>query len=135
MCVVELTPDLKDMVGEPRLLFHASEPHWANKGAETFVTDGPFMYRMQDGRLLMLWSSFSGKDYVEALAVSDNDDITGNWTHLPDLLFAKDGGHGMIFRTFEGELCFIMHSPNLPAGDERPRIIPLVEENGTLRAK
>ena len=135
MCAVELTPDLKDMAGEPRLLFHASEPHWANKGADSYVTDGPFMYRMQDGRLLMLWSSFSGKDYVEALAVSDNGDITGNWTHLPDLLFEKDGGHGMIFRTFEGELCFIMHSPNLPAGDERPRIIPLVEENGTLRAK
>ena len=133
MCAMELTPDLKAAAGAPRLLFRASEPHWANKGADSFVTDGPFMYRMQDGRLLMLWSSFSGKDYVEALAVSDNGDITGNWTHLPELLFEKDGGHGMIFSTFAGELCFVMHSPNHPGGAERPRLTRLVEKNGSLR--
>jgi hypothetical protein len=88
---------------------------------------------MQDGRLLMLWSSFSGTDYVEAIAVSDNGDITGNWTHLPELLFEKNGGHGMIFCTFAGELRFIMHAPNHPAGAERPHLVALKEEKGTLR--
>jgi beta-xylosidase len=133
MCAMELTPDLKAAAGEPRLLFRASEPHWSNKGQEAFVTDGPFLYRMQDGRLLMLWSSFSGTDYVEAIAVSDNGDITGNWTHLPELLFEKNGGHGMIFCTFAGELRFIMHAPNHPAGAERPHLVALKEEKGTLR--
>ena len=137
MCAMELTPDLRDAAGEARILFRASEPAWAgwDHKDDCFVTDGPFFYRTQEGKLLMLWSSFSGSNYVEAIAASDNGDITGNWKHLPNLLFEKDGGHGMIFSTFEGELRFIMHSPNYPRGDERPRMIPLVEENGTLRAK
>lgn len=133
MCAQELTPDLRDTVGEARVLFRASEPHWANKGSETFVTDGPFLYRMQDGRLLMLWSSFSAGQYVEAVAASDNGDITGKWQHLPHLLFEKDGGHGMVFRTAEGELRFIMHTPNSPGGAERPRLLAVQEKEGTLQ--
>ena len=135
MCVIELTPDLKAAASEPRLLFRASEPHWAswNHVKDCYVTDGPFLYRTKEGRLLMIWSSFVGEDYVEAIAASDNDDITGNWVHLTDLLFEKNGGHGMIFRTLEGELRFIMHAPNHPAGAERPHLVALKEENGTLR--
>lgn len=131
MCVMRLTDDLKAAAEEPKLLFKASEPSWANKGVEDYVTDGPFMHRLADGTLIMLWSSIAQEAYVEAIAVSDNGDITGNWKQLDELLFDKDGGHGMVFRDKTGDLRFIMHSPNKEL-QERPVLITVREENGTL---
>ena len=48
-----------------------------------------------------------------------------------ELLFDKDGGHGMVFRDKAGDLRFVMHAPNKPLL-ERPVLITVREENGTL---
>ena len=131
MCAVRLSDDLKQAVGEPFLLFRASEPDWALKDKTEFVTDGPWMYRTATGKLLMLWSSSAANGYVEAIAYSDNGDVTGRWQHQKQLLFDQDGGHGMIFTSKEGKLFFILHNPN-NSPMERPVILPLEERDGTL---
>ena len=131
MCAVRLSDDLKQAVGEPFLLFRASEPDWALKDKTEFVTDGPWMYRTASGKLLMLWSSSAANGYVEAIAYSDNGDVTGRWQHQKQLLFDQDGGHGMIFTSKEGKLFFILHNPN-NSPMERPVILPLEERDGTL---
>ena len=131
MCAVRLSDDLKQAVGEPFLLFRASEPDWALKDKTEFVTDGPWMYRTTCGKLLMLWSSSAANGYVEAIAYSDNGDVTGRWQHQKQLLFDQDGGHGMIFTSKEGKLFFILHNPN-NSPMERPVILPLEERDGTL---
>ncbi|MDF2538548.1 MAG: glycosyl hydrolase family 43 [Herbinix sp.] len=134
VCSVELTKDLKKPVGEPRILFRASQGKpWirnisVDSPADCYVTDGPFMHRLQNGTLMILWSSFSEEGYTESLAYSDNGDITGNWTVSPDLLFSKDGGHGMIFQTFHHQLMLAVHSPN-NSYLEHPVFCP-IEENG-----
>ena len=112
MYALKLTDDLKQPVGQPLLLFKASYPTWAvgnKKGV--FVTDGPCLYRHDNDTLYMLWST-GRNGYVQAVAVSDNGEIDGNWIHRDEFLYAQDGGHGMIFRTFEGNLKFILHTPN-----------------------
>ena len=132
ICVMELSPDLKKAVSEPKVLFAASEPSWSD-GHEPgkYVTDGPFMYRTQSGRLLMIWSSFYKKQYCEAISYSDNGSIFGNWIHDDRLLFEKDGGHGMLFKTLENELMFIQHMPNgTPL--ERPCTYRIVEKDDSL---
>ncbi|MBE5787062.1 MAG: hypothetical protein E7324_05930 [Clostridiales bacterium] len=143
MCAIQLTDDLKAPVGEPILLFHASEPVWAKdvdsdavtagpaQGKTDYVTDGPFMYRTKGGKLLMIWSSFAKTGYVQAVASSESGTIAGPWRHEP-LLFEKDGGHGMIFRTKEGDLKLIVHAPN-NWPNERPHLIDLVEEDDQLK--
>ena len=131
MCAVRLSDDLKQAVGEPFFLFRASEPDWALKDKTEFVTDGPWMYRTASGKLLMLWSSSAANGYVEAIAYSDNGDVTGRWQHQKQLLFDQDGGHGMIFTSKEGKLFFILHNPN-NSPMERPVILPLEERDGTL---
>ena len=76
------------------LLFKASEASWiaeAQKNKGIYVTDGPFPYRCADGTLLLLWSSMGEEGYTEAIAVSDNGDIDGNWVQRDELLFKKDG--------------------------------------------
>lgn len=130
MCAVPLSDDLSRAVGTPVVLFQASEPAWARKGVEDYVTDGPFLYRTEHGRLLMIWSSFSEHGYVQAVAASQSGEITGPWTHEP-LLFDHDGGHGMIFRAHTEQLYLVIHSPN-DWPKERPLLLPIREENDRL---
>lgn len=131
MCALKLTKDLKQAVGKPILLFRASEPEWANKNERDYITDGPFLYRTEDGKLLMIWSSSANGNYVEAISYSDNGEITGNWKHCDKPLFEKDGGHGMIFKSFEGQSCLVLHAPNI-LGKEHPVFFKLTEKNGKL---
>lgn len=131
---IELSDDLKKPVGKPIYLFKASEPCWVDKSRETFVTDGPFAYRTEKGKLMLIWSSFYNHDYCQAMVYSDNGHIDGKWIHDDRLLFEKDGGHGMIFRTRENDLKLILHSPN-ENPLERPVIFDLKEENNTLYIK
>ncbi len=128
---MKLTKDLSAPAGEPILLFKASQPDWADKSRNTFITDGPFMYRTQEGRLLMIWSTFTEKGYVQAVAYSDNGEIDGNWLHEKPL-FDENGGHGMIFDDYSGNKYLILHSPN-ENPLERPVLIKITEENGSLK--
>jgi Glycosyl hydrolases family 43. len=134
LCAARLSLNLKETIENPIVLFRASEPDWAPKNKVDFVTDGPFLYRTAENKLLMIWSSFDAFGYVEAIASSDNGEINGKWLHQKELLFSNDGGHGMIFHTKTGELMFVMHRPN-HSPLERPVLIEIGETDGTLRAK
>lgn len=132
ICAVKLSPDLSTPIETPRLLFHASEAPWAqelnSKGRHGYVTDGPFLHRLANGTLLMLWSSFSSGGYTVGIARSASGDILGRWEQLPDPLYAGDGGHCMVFRAFDGQVWMALHRPN-QTPNERPHFIPL-RENG-----
>ena len=79
----------------------------------------------------MLWSSFGSEGYTEAIAISDNDEIDGNWIQQEELLFKKDGGHGMLFRTKTGQLMLALHSPNKKLL-ERPKFYEISEKGDEL---
>jgi hypothetical protein len=128
---MKLRKDLTAPDGEPILLFKASQPEWADKSRDMFVTDGPFMYRTKEGRLLMIWSTFTQKGYVQAIAYSDNGEIDGKWFHEKPM-FEENGGHGMIFDDYNGKKYLILHSPN-ENPYERPFLFEITEENGSLK--
>ncbi|WP_336743763.1 glycoside hydrolase family 43 protein [Paenibacillus sp. y28] len=109
-----LLPDLTAGAAEPVLLFRASEAAWARpvKGDDHFVTDGPFLHRLPDGSLVMLWSSIGEQGYAMGLARSAGGRMTGPWSQEAEPVFAKDGGHGMLLRTLEGRLLLTIHTPN-----------------------
>ncbi len=128
---MKLTKDLTAADGEPILLFRASQPDWADKSRKTFITDGPFMYRTKEDKLLMIWSTFTQKGYVQAIAYSDNGEIDGNWIN-EELMFEENGGHGMIFDDYNGVKHLILHSPN-EHPDERPFLFDIEEKDNTLK--
>jgi len=125
VCARQLTNDLKSPAGDAIELFKASDAPWVTPLREgEYVTDGPFLFR-QDGKLCMLWSSFGSEGYAMGIAESGSGSITGPWTQREKPLFAKDGGHGMMFRTFDGKLMFSLHQPNhFP---EHPMFFPMPE--------
>jgi beta-xylosidase len=122
---IPLKDDLSAAAGDPILLLKGSDAPWLNEQAvpnaksAIYVTDGPEFYRTKTGRLLMLWSSYEkngwGRDgYVETIARSKSGDLKGPWEQLPPLV-RNDSGHGMLFRTFAGQLMLVVHQPFIGA--------------------
>ncbi len=134
ICAMPLSADVQSAAGSPTLLFRATEAPWVYRepGKIDFVTDGPFLYRTADRTLLMLWSSAGPHGYAMGVARSTDGDILDPWVQDEKPFFEKDGGHGMLFRTFEGKLTATIHQPNEPK-KERPILIPVIERNGVLQ--
>ena len=131
---IQLTPDLSKPVGNPQKMFNASEAKWStNKNSK--VTDGCFLYRTKSDKLLMIWSSFGTKGYAIGIAESESGKIDGKWIQQNNLLFEEDGGHGMIFKTFDDKLLLAFHQPNSPGGAERLKLFEIVDTGDTLKLK
>lgn len=93
---------------------------------KSYVTDGCFLFKTQTGRLGMIWSSWKGKDYVLMAAYSKSGRLKGPWIQDKELLFEANGGHGMLFRTFDGTLMLSMHY--VDPKDARPGRQPMFIE-------
>ncbi len=141
MNLVQLKPDLSAPVGTPIRLFNASAASWSTgkKRGESlptdYVTDGCFLYRSKSGKLLMIWSSFYNNQYAIGIAESTTGKIAGPWRQQDKMLFQCDGGHGMLFKTFDGKLNIIFHGPNEPTGAERALIYEVEDTGETLKLK
>lgn len=140
MELIKLRDDLSSSVGQPMRLFCASAAKWSTgsarkDGSRTYVTDGCFLYRTKTGKLLMIWSSFKDGNYAIGIAESATGKVIGPWRQQEKPLFDKHGGHGMIFRTFDGRLCLVLHAPNSPSGQERAHIFEIEDLGDTLQLK
>lgn len=112
ICALQLSVDLKHSVGEPFLLFRASDNADVSeigKGSGRYVTDGPFLYR-ENGKLNMIWSSFRNGKYQVLLAESDS--LRDRWKHK-NCQFDFDGGHAMLFNRLDGVRMISLHRPNI----------------------
>ena len=114
---IEAIPLNQDLsaAGEPRVLVRANEAGWARGqrqpvGDTVWVTDGPEFYRTAKGTLVMLWSSYGERGYVQGIARSKSGKLEGPWEQL-DPLVRRDSGHGMLFRAFDGRLMMVLHRP------------------------
>jgi GH43 family beta-xylosidase len=134
--MVQLKDDLSATVGEPKRLFNGSDAPWGRASAQygSYVTDAPYLWRTRTGKLLMIWSSFGTGGYTVGIAESESGKLAGPWKQQPTPLFAEDGGHGMIFRSFDGKLMLILHQPN-QSGRERARLFELEDTGETLRIR
>ena len=131
---IRLTPDLYQTQGEPFSLFKGSDASWTPRNRPTYVTDGPYLFRTKTGTLLMIWSSYLEKSYATGIAVSASGRLKGPWTHEAKPLFAQDGGHGMIFRKFDGTLMLVLHQPN-EGQKERAHLFELEDTGDCIRFK
>lgn len=130
---IELKPDLSGSVGEGKILFRASDSPWSKEldsdGSFTGtknalrpnkVTDGPFLFKTSTGRLGMLWTSWVYDVYTQGVAYSESGTLDGPWIQEKKPITPPNYGHGMLFRTFEGQLLLSCHSH---AKDQQGRTI------------
>jgi len=133
ICYVQLKDDLSEIVGEPKTLFYGSEAPWSKMGKQygNNVTDGCFLYKGKTGKLYMIWASGGSGGYTEGIAISESGKLAGPWTQQAEPLYKDDGGHGMVFTSFEGKLMMILHAPN--NRNSRPRLFEMEDTGNTLR--
>jgi len=113
---IELKPDLSGTIGEGKVLFRASDSPWSKelddngKIIPNKVTDGPWLFLTQTGKLGMLWTSWVFSDYTQGVAYSESGTLNGPWIQEKEPITPPNYGHGMLFRTFEGKLLMSVHS-------------------------
>ena len=127
---VQLKDDLSDTIGSPVTMFKGSDAPWS-KRSDRYITDGPFFYRTFENELLMIWSSFGEQGYAVGVAVSQSKKLKGPWKQLSKPLFGNDGGHGMIFKSFDDVLLIALHQPNR-SPDERLNLYRLKDIGNSL---
>lgn len=134
VCAVKLKDDLSAAVGDPVILFYASDAPWRGSidkdGIGGQVTDGCWLHRMKTGTLIMLWSNFSRGGYTIGTARSASGEIHGPWIQDPEPMWAMDGGHPSLFYTFEGKLMMSFHCNNK---QKRMHICQMEEDGDRLR--
>ena len=112
---IELKPDLSGSMGEGQLLFRASDSPWSREVIDgdtvaSKVTDGPSLFRTQTGRLGMIWTSWIYDVYTQGVAYSESGTLDGPWVQEEQPITPPNFGHGMLFRTFDGQLLMSVHS-------------------------
>ncbi|MHB8127368.1 MAG: glycoside hydrolase family 43 protein [Mobilitalea sp.] len=138
VAAVPLSDDLSEAIGDPIILFRASDAPWggnfvkkSEKSHNGNVTDGPFLHRMKNGTLIMLWSNFTNDGYATGYARSAWGEIQGPWIQEANPLYALDGAHSMLFYTFDGQLMMSLHSPNAHT-KKRILLFQMVEDGDRL---
>ena len=146
MELVRLKPDLSGTVGSPKTLFKASESPWSREmlsiHEKTYgldlpgnVTDGPFLFKTQTGKLGMLWSGWSDNRYCLGVSYSTTGKVAGPWTHQAELLFKDNGGHAMLFRDFDGQLLMMLHYSDETHRGRTPMIMHVDDSGDQLIVK
>lgn len=122
-----LKDDLSGLAEKPVELFRADTPFGSGH-----VTDGPYCYRSpKSGKLFMIWSTFCGRSYSVISCESESSKALGPWGNFKTV-FADNGGHGMILKTFDGELKLVMHKPEV-RGVERLTLFNLKDDGNSLK--
>jgi hypothetical protein len=112
---IELKSDLSGTIGEPKVLFRASDSPWSreknDKGEITWnkVTDGPFLFRTATGRLGMVWTSWVYDVYTQGVAYSESGTLDGPWIQEPNPITPPGFGHSMLFQRFDGQWMMSVH--------------------------
>ena len=113
---IALKPDFSGTTGSPKLLFRAGDSPWSREknkdGSDrpNKVTDGPWLFRTQTGKLGMLWTSWIYDIYTQGVAYSQSGTLDGPWIQEKEPITPPNFGHGMLFRTFDGKLLMAIHS-------------------------
>ena len=113
---IRLKDNFSGTFGERKLLFRAFDSPWSRdydengKEIPNKVTDGPYVFRTQTGKLGMIWTSWVHDRYTQGVAYSTSGKLEGPWVQKPEPITPPNYGHGMIFRTFDGKLLLCCHS-------------------------
>jgi len=132
---IQLKDDFSGTIGERKVLFRASDSPWSReKGADgndkpNKVTDGPFLFKTDKGKLGMIWTSWIYDVYTQGVAYSESGTLDGPWVQEQNPITPANYGHGMIFTDFGGRTLMAVHSHAKGANGNTIRIPHLFSVN------
>jgi GH43 family beta-xylosidase len=128
-----LKDDLSEAAGPPHRMFRGSSAKWSELiEAGGHVTDGPYVWKGKTGKLYVIWSSRAhDQRYQCGIAISDSGKLAGPWRQQDEPIFKDNGGHGMIFNSFDGKLMLVLHAPD--GRGPQPHIFEIEDTGETLR--
>lgn len=138
ICGVALTEDLSAPKGKPFTMFASNDVRQYAPAVHDFLgtmvtrygSDGPFLQKLENGKLLLTWSPIPDMNYIVAGAVSESGSVRGPWRHLEKPIFDRNGGHAMFFTDLNGKRKMAIHFPErFP--DERALFLD-VQEQGDM---
>jgi len=130
ICAIRLADDLSEPVSDPIILFRGSEAPWGDDFVYSTDEGGgaaraPWVHRMKDGGLVILWTNCTPYGYAVGIAKSLSDEIYGPWQQYDKPVYALDGAHASLFRRFgDGMLMMPLHH----IGRDGPGIRTIIEE-------
>lgn len=139
---IQLADDFSTTVGEPTILFRANESPWSRETTDdgsvkpNMVTDGPYLFRTNTGKLGMIWTSWIRDIYTQGVAYSQSGTLDGPWLQEPQPITPPNYGHGMLFNTFDGRTLMSLHSHKKIAQDHvdrRPHFFNVSLEGNRLK--
>ncbi len=110
--VAELSEDLKQIVGEPKRVINGKTCGFSKEiesgGYRGYVAEGPYAVK-ENGKIALYWSTFTETGYSVVKNIAE--DIFGTYA-FEKIVFAKDGGHCMVFTDLIGQNQLTLHQPN-----------------------
>ena len=112
--IARLSEDLTAIAEQPKKIVSGKYSGFAvqigEEGKTTgYVAEGPYLYE-EDGKIVLLWSTFTESGYSVIRNVSENG-VYGDYA-FDKKLFEKDGGHCMRFTDLQGKSHIVLHQPN-----------------------
>ena len=135
---IRLNDDLSGSFGLSQVMFRASDSPWSRTDEGTgpnVVTDGPWLFRTESGRLGCLWTSWVGKEYTMGVAYSKSGTLDGPWVQQEKPITPPNYGHGMMFRDWKERLLLVLHSHEERNGQtiRTPHFFLMDDEGDRLR--
>jgi hypothetical protein len=130
ICAIRLAGDLSSAAGDPIVLFRGSEAPWGDdfmycKDEGGGAAKAPWVHRMKDGGLVILWTNCSPYGYAVGIAKSLSGEIFGPWQQYDKPLYCHDGAHASIFTRFADGMLMM---PLYHLGRNGPGITTIIEE-------
>lgn len=142
--IIMLTEDLSEQIGEPYIMFSASQNTWSqgkdSLGNDSWsqVMDGAFLFDTEGMELGILFTTeIDGRSALGVAYSEKNHGLNGPWHIEPRPMLTGGYGQAMLFNDFDGSLVMVLHKDTIVDGEHRymPRLIEVDGQYDKLRIK
>lgn len=141
--IIRLGRNLDVQVGEPYIMFRASQNSWSSadggkgKGFSP-VMQAPFMFDTRGGELGILFDTTIGGASAIGVAYTEKDHgLNGPWHIEPQPLLTGNVGGPMLFTDYDGTLVMAMHKDTIVGGVKKsiPQFMKMDSQFDKLKVK
>lgn len=142
--IIRLGKKLDVQVGEPYIMFRASQNGWSSAVAENGeksyspVMQAPFMFDTRGGELGILFdTTIDGASAIGVAYTEKDHGLNGPWHIEPQPLLTGNVGGPMLFKDYDGTLVMALHKDTVVGGVKKsvPQFMKMDSQFDKLKVK